>query len=532
MAIPLPEIPDADRTPLVVQLLEVIGQQQQTIQQLRDEIALLKGQKPRPTIQPSTLERAPPRPPEPGRKRPGSDKRPKTQQLAITDEVVVPRPDVPPGSAFKGYEDFVVQDLVLRPRVTRYRRERWRAPDGRTLVAALPPGVVPGRHFGPTLISYILHQYHHQRVTQPLLLGQLRQLGLDISAGQLSALLTEGLQAFHQEKDELLPAALAVSSYVQVDDTTARHQGHNGFCFHIGNDLFASFESADSKSRLSFLEALRGPFTDYVVNEVALAYWRRQELSEALAQALGSGEGPFPDQAAWQAHLARCGVTSERATRIATEGALLGSVVAHGASPGLVVLSDGAGQFDVLVHALCWVHAERPLAKMVPFSEEHRQAIDGVRRRIWELYQGLKAYREAPDPSQRPGLEARFDALCAWRTKFAGLDGVLKELASRKAELLRVLDCPAVPLHNNGSERDIREYVTRRKVSGGTRSAAGRRARDTFCSLKKTCAKLGVNFWAYVQDRVGGQGVVPRLAELLRRRASESCGGGVVTAPA
>src|SRR5208337_1314017 len=141
MRLTLPEIPEAENTSLVRQLLEIIRTQQDRIQQLEDEILRLKGLKTRPVIAPSPLEH-PPRPPrEPGQKRPGSAKRSKTAQLAITDEVVVPLADVPPGSAFKGYEDFVVQDLEIRPRVTRYRRERWRSPDGRNLVAPLPEGV-------------------------------------------------------------------------------------------------------------------------------------------------------------------------------------------------------------------------------------------------------------------------------------------------------------------------------------------------------------------------------------------------------
>ena len=89
-------------------------------------------------------------------------------------------------------------------------------------------------------------------------------------------------------------------------------------------------------------------------------------------------------------------MTSERHVRIATEGALLGSLIAHGVSPELGVLSDGAGQFDVLVHALCWLHVERPLERLVPHNEKHRQAIERIRQRIWELYTGLKAYRQAP----------------------------------------------------------------------------------------------------------------------------------------
>jgi len=196
-------------------------------------------------------------------------------------------PAVPPEAIFKGYEDFVVQDLVLQPRVVRYRRERWLTREGQDLVAPLPADVVPGSHYGPDLICFILHQYHHQHVTQPLLLEQLRQLGIDISAGELSRILTEGKDAFHQEKAELLPAALAVSAYVQVDDTGARHQGHNGSCTHIGNELFASFASTESKSRLNFLELLRRPHTDYVINEIAVGGREAVNLDFAIPRSYG-----------------------------------------------------------------------------------------------------------------------------------------------------------------------------------------------------------------------------------------------------
>src|SRR5512147_2988872 len=108
MTVPLPDISEAECTPLVRQLIDIIGHLQNRIQELEDEVLRLKGLKTRPIIAPSPLE-TPPRPPrDPGQKRPGSAKRLKTAQLTITDEVVVPLADPPPGSTFKGYEDFVV----------------------------------------------------------------------------------------------------------------------------------------------------------------------------------------------------------------------------------------------------------------------------------------------------------------------------------------------------------------------------------------------------------------------------------------
>jgi Transposase IS66 family len=530
MSLPLPDISESECTPLVRQLVDLLQQQQETIQQLRDEIARLKGLKTRPLISPSPLE-VPPRPPrDPGRKRPGSAKRLKTAQLTITNDVLIPLADPPPGSVFKGYEDFVVQDLIIRPRVVRYRRERWQSLDGQNLVAGLPADVRADSHFGPTLISFIIHQYHHQHVTQPLLWEQLDQLGIDISTGQLSRILTEGKEAFHQEKAELLPAGLAVSSYVQVDDTGARHQGHNGFCTHIGNELFAYFESTDSKSRQNFLEVLRGAHTDYTVNEFAVVYWRRQKLHKAMIERLMAGVQWWADQAAWQAYLTEQQVTDQRHVRIATEGALLGSLIAHGVLPELVVLSDGAGQFDVFAHALCWLHVERPLERLVPHNEKHRQAIEKIRQGIWELYAGLKAYRETPDPMAVEALGKQFDDLVVQRTDYPSIDGVLKAMAADRAKLLLVLERPEVPLHNNLSEGHIRDYVKKRKISGSTRSEMGRRARDTFASLKKTCRRLGVNFWEYLQDRVRGLGQIPQLADQIRQKADEAAARKVRTA--
>jgi transposase IS66 family protein len=525
MTVPLPDISEAECTPLVRQLLDIIGHLQNRIQELEDEILRLKGLKSRPTIAPSPLE-TPPRPPrDPGQKRPGSAKRLKTAQLTITDEVVVPLADPPPGSTFKGYEDFVVQDLLIRPRVIRYRRERWQTPDGQNLVAGLPADVRPDSHFGPNLICFIIHQYHHQHVTQLLLWEQLDQLGIDISVGQVSRILTEEKDAFHQEKAELLPAGLAVSTYVQADDTGARHQGHNGFCTHIGNELFAYFESTDSKSRQNFLEVLRGPDTDYTINVVAVAYWQRQKLPQAVIERLTAGAQRWADKAAWQASLTQQQVTDPRHVRIATEGAVLGSLIAHGVSPELTVLSDGAGQFDVFVHALCWLHVERPLERLVPHNEKHRQAIEQIRQRIWELYTGLKAYRQAPTMAAREALGKQFDELVAQRTDYPSIDGVLKGMAADRAKLLLVLERPEVPLHNNLSEGHIRDYVKKRKISGSTRSELGRRARDTFASLKKTCRRLGVNFWEYLQDRVRGLGQIPRLADRIRQKAEEATAG-------
>jgi hypothetical protein len=541
MKLELPEIPPAERTPLVEALLGIIRQVldrvhelEVTNQELRDEIAKLKGQKPRPDIKPSVLE-TPPSSEGFKKQRREPAKRPKTSELHIDREVALHPDNLPEGATFKGYEPYVVQDLIIKSDTTRYLRARYHLPEGGSVLAPFPPGVLPveGGHFGANLIAYILDQYHQAQVTEPLLLEQLWEYGIDISAGQLHRILTENKEHFHQEKAELLATGLIVSSYIGTDDTGARHQGHNGYCTVIGNDLFAYFESTDSKSRLNFLQVLQGSGPrDHAINEMARAYWERQKLAAAVVEQLTQGPQEFAGDQAWQARLATLAITDERHVRIATEGALLGGLVARGISPDLGVLSDGAEQFVIFVHAACWIHAERPLAKLVPHNEEHRASIEKIRTAIWELYQDLKAYREQPDEAQKPVLEARFDALVEQRTGYPSIDGVLKEMRDHKPDLLRVLERPEIPLHNNAEESDIREFVKRRKISGGTRNDAGRRCRDTFASLKKTCRKLGVCFWKYLQDRVRGLGQIPRLADLIRQKAQESTAPIAAAVPA
>ena len=533
--IQLPDIPDAERTPLVEQLLalieamaETIHRQAETIQQLRDEIAVLKGEKPKPTFKPSGMEKQTDPDATDGSggdgeskgKRPGSAKRHKTQDLIIHEECPIPPREVPAGARFKGYRDFVVQDLKIEPHNTRYRLEVWQTPDGEYLYGELPPTLQDG-HFGPGLRAYVLYQHHQCHVTQPLLREQLLEWGIDLSAGQIDALLSGHNEPFFDEKDRLLEVGLAVSSFISVDDSGARHQGRNGYVTQIGNDFFAWFSSTESKSRINFLQLLQAGTPVYRLNDEALAYWREQGLPQALCQNLMAH--PTVERvttAAWEKQLDDWGLVTERHRRIATEGALVGGLFAKGLSHDLVIVSDGAGQFAILLHALCWVHAERLIHKLIPLNESHRQDQERVRDELWTLYADLKAYQRDPDPAAIDALRARFEALFTQKTSFATLNNTLKRLYTHQSELLLVLLRPDVPLHTNGSENDIRGFVKWRKVSGGTRSDLGRRCRDTFASLKKTCRKLGISFWDYLNDRIGQVGAIPPLPEIVRERAS------------
>jgi hypothetical protein len=173
-------------------------------------------------------------------------------------------------------------------------------------------------------------------------------------------------------------------------------------------------------------------------------------------------------------------------------------------------------------HALCWVHAERLVHKLNTFTDHQHRTQQYLRALIWWFYRDLKAYRREPTPRRRTELRARFDRIFKRQTGFVLLDRLLARLHANKAELLRVLERPEIPLHTNGSENDIRCYVTRRKISGSTRSDQGRDSRDTFLGLMKTCQKLGVSFWNYLGARLAIRKAtaVPPLPDLIRARCA------------
>ncbi len=389
------------------------------------------------------------------------------------------------------------------------------------MVGELPKGYQAG-HFGPKLVSYILYQHYQCRVPQPLIYEQLREWGIDISVGQVNRLLIEQQVPFVQEQQQVLRVGLETAGHIHTDDTGARHQGKNGYCTVIGNEWFTYFRTSESKSRLNFLEVLQGGQLSYVLNESARQYLESQPISVRHWEHLPFGDTCLAvDKSEWQDYLGAQAVQSARAVQAISEAALLGGVMAQGMNAGLRVLSDGAGQFNILAHGLCWVHAERGLRRLQGTTPQQCRNIERMQERLWQYYRQLQQYQQHPTMERKAELWLLFDQLFRRHYRnHPSLNMVLKHLRQHKAELLQVLDYPQLPLHNNAAETDIREYVTRRKMSGGTRSDLGRQARDTFVGLKKTCRKLGVSFWQYLLSRLRGDEEVPLLADVIRTKTA------------
>jgi hypothetical protein len=398
----------------------------------------------------------------------------------------------------------VVQDLVIRPQVVNFRRERWQTPDGEMMTPPLPAGI--DGHFGPQLRRFVLAQYHPGQVTVPGLLALLRGVGILIPERQVVRLLIAGQDSFLAENRDVLRAGLSSTAWVTVDDTGARHKAANGVRSQIGNAHFAWFGTTNSKSRCNFLQVLRAGHSDYVITAVALPYMRQRSLAgPVIARLAEHPDNSIADQAVFAAHLdqlgisalkvnpdpvlipprAPCGAASRRMACCPTPSSSVTTPVSS--------MSAGTALLDACRAPRSQARHLHQCAAPGPGPNTHPDL--AVLRRS-------QAYRQHLSKQRKAALRARFDRIFKCKTGFVTLDRLLARLHANKRELMMVLDRPEIPLRTNGSENDIRCQVTRRKVSGGTCSDVGCDCRDAFFGLATTCAKLGITFWDYLGARL------------------------------
>ena len=499
------------------ELEEKLAKQDKRVKELEEELKASKKLKGRPKLKASRLNETE------GRKRKkgkGFEKRSKKEGFEVDEERIIEPPEGSEGSRFNGYREYDVQELELHRHNIRFRLAEYVKEDGTTVAGELPLEY-RGGHYGPNLRSYILQQHYDCRVPQGMIVEALGELGIEISSAQVNRILTEQTEGFAAEQEEVRKAGLESGSYIHTDDTGARHKGKNGYCTVIGNELFSYFSSGSSKSRVRFLETLQGEERSYVLNEYAQQYLQEHGLAGKHEKKLSYSQTQLAqDGESWKQYLDSLEIVTPQAVRLVTESALLGGLLEQGVSEHLRILSDGAPQFNILVHALCWIHAERGLRQLSAPTARHRENIEEMQQLLWDYYRRLQQYPHAPTIEFKTQLEQEFDQLFGrCFIHHVCLDNLLTRFRKQKEQLLAVLDCPQLPLHNNGAESDIREVVTRRKITGGTRSQAGRHSRDVLVGLKKTCRKLGLSFWAYLRSRLHYNDDVPWLPDLIRSRA-------------
>jgi len=533
----LSAIQDENALELIRQLLNLVEKlsadlrdSQVENQRLRDEVNRLKGEqgkakikgntpKPPPTDHSSETERYQSR---------QRHKRSKKAEIQIDREQVVEvDPAVLPKDAkLKGYEDVVVQDILLKTDNIRfYKKKYYSASTRKTYLAELPRGYEG--QFGPGIKALTLVFYYGIGTSEPKILEFFENVGIHISAGEISNLLIKKQESFHAEKDAVYAAGLQSSPWQQTDDTLTRVDGQNQHCHVVCNPVYTSYHTRASKERLSVLDVLlNGHRRLFRLNEETSGYLRGIPWSKAAWRIIQSwkSEQDLEEVAFLERLDEGLPRLSDQQRKTLIDAAAVAAYHAQRDGPVVQALvCDDAPQFNWLGQEkmLCWVHEGRHYKKLMPVIGLHRELLDDFLKQFWEYYHQLLDYRQQPTVEERLRLEIEFDDLFSSHSGYDALDQRIAKTKAKKDSLLLVLQYPELPLHNNASELGVRQRVRKRDVSFGPRTEDGKRAWDTFATLAETAKKLEVSFYRYLHDRISADNQIPLLADLVKKRAKE-----------
>lgn len=469
---------------------------EKTVQELKDENARLKKMPKRPKFRPGGGDpKSRSGKPGNGGGEGGSGIANKLAPQKTEQEIRVPAIGVPEGSRFKGYRDYAVQELEIIPKDVIYKLEVWQTPDG-SVIRAILPLEVRGSHFGYQLRA-LLHNLYALGMTEPGLFDMLRGSGIEISEGQVHNILMNESEGYRGESEKILTAGIEEAPYLRTDDTGAKHQHKSGYCTHIGGEYFAYYKTTSSKSRANFLKILLQGKEGYSINEAFIWHLFQSGVEDDLLNCFEEHVGKkYRAKKGLNRLLNSLGIENKKLRLQCLEAGLVGFISETILKPGQVLLSDRAGQFAVFDHAGCWVHMERPLRKLEVAPPEAEKELSQVRGAIWHLYAKLK--EAALTQIGKEEVHQLYDQLIAMQSISPGINEVVASFAQYREEMLKALDHPGLPLHNNDSEQDIRGVAKRRNISGTTKSEEGRAFRDGLMTLKQTCARLGISLWGYL----------------------------------
>jgi hypothetical protein len=352
-------------------------------------------------------------------------------------------------------------------------------------------------------------------MTEPGLFDLLGGTGIEISEGQVHNILMNEADAYNKEGEQILTAGMEAAPYIQTDDTGEKHQHKSVYCTHIGGEYFAYYTTTSSKSRENFLRILLQGKEGYSINQACIWHLFQCGVEDDLLNRLEECVGKkYRKKKGLNRLLNSLGIENKKLRKQCLEAGLVGFISETILKPDQVLLSDRAGQFAVFDHAGCWVHMERPLRKLEAATDEVEKEIQRTREAIWVLYDKLK--EAAMTQTGKSEVHELYDQLVAMKSISPGVNEVIASFAQYREEMLKALDHPGLPLHNNDSESDIRGVAKRRNISGTTRSEEGRKFRDGLLTLKQTCARLGVSFWGYLTGWFKQQPL--DLAEAVRQK--------------
>lgn len=363
-------------------------------------------------------------------------------------------------------------------------------------------------------------------VTEAKIVSFFETVGISISAGKVSDILLKDTQPLHAEKAEIYEAGLRSTPWQQIDDTGARVGGENWYTQVVCNPFYTAYFTMPRKDRLTVLQVLRGgQELTFCLNEVAFVYLEVCGLSRVKRQALtGLPQNQTFTRVEFEALLnQQLPDLGPQQRRWILEAAAVAAYHDQDEFPIVALLvCDDAGQFKRLTEALalCWIHEGRHYKKLMPAIDYHRQVLADFLTKFWAFYRQLLAYRLAPTSTEQERLTAEFDRLFSTTTGYQDLDNRIAKTKAKKEDLLRVLEHPEIPLHNNTSELGARLRKPKENISFGPRTTEGAKVWDAALTLVATAHKLRVNIYAYIYDRISGANQMPSLASLIEQNAA------------
>jgi hypothetical protein len=455
-----------EQTGRIQEQAEEIAALKKTVQEQKDEINRLKNMPKRPKFRPGGGDPKS-RSGKPSSNKERSDWNNDIAPKKIRQEITIPASNIPEGSRFKGYQEYSIQEFELIPKDIIYRLEVWQAPD-KTVIRATLPQEVQGSHFGHQLRA-LVHNLYALGMTEPGLFEFLRSSGIEISEGQVHNILMSESVAYSEASDAILTAGIEEAPYIRADDTGAKHQHKNNYCTHIGGEYFAYYKTTASKSRENFLKILLQGKEGYIINQAFIWHLFQLGVEDDLLNHFEEYTGRrYKTRKGLTRLLNDLGIRNKKLRLQCIEAGLVGFISETILKFGQVLLSDRAGQFAIFNHAGCWIHMERPLRKLKVSTPEAEKELSQVRAAIWDLYDKVK--EAACTQIGKEEVHKLYDQLGAIHSISPGVNEVIASFVKYRQEMLKALDHPGLPLHNNDSERDIRGVVKRRNISGSTKS--------------------------------------------------------------
>jgi len=538
--IDLNAIQDENARELIRQLLNLVEKLSADLrdaqvenQRLRDEVNRLKGEQGKPKIKGNS-----PKPPsadlsseaERHKSRPRHKSSKKAAIEIDREQVVVVDPSILPKDArFKGYEDVVVQDIMLQTDNILFHKQKYHAASTHRIYLAQLPRGYEGQ-FGPGIEAMTLAFYYGMGTSEPKIMEFFENVGIQISDGEISNLLIKDQESYQAESDAVYDAGLRSSPWQQTDDTLTRVDGQNQHCHVVCNPAYTAYRTRPNKDRLSVLDVLRnGRKRTFRLNAEALGYlenlpWAKKVWCTLQSWGVESHEQDLEEDVFLERLEAILPKLSKQQRKALIDAAAVAAYHAETDFPVVqALLCDDAPQFNWLSEEmmLCWVHEGRHYKKLMPVIHMHRELLKCFLTQFWDYYDQLLIYRQKPSKEEGLRLEIEFDTLFSTHTGYDDLDQRIIKTQDKKTSLLLVLKYPELPLHNNASELGVRQRVRKRDVSFGPRTEDGVRAWDTFATLSATAKKLGVSFYRYLYDRISADNQIPSLADLVNIRAKD-----------